>query len=103
MSEKPAPSKAPEFGAPAPVAEKPAPTPLIPVRDLKFRNGMMVDLPGKNAVSGLRSSEPSAQAYWRIFYDPRLRHHRIEYYPPGAKSKPEVAFIPETWASWSPT
>jgi len=83
--------------------EKPTRPELIPVREIKFRQGIVVDVPGKSAVSGLRTTDPSRQQYWRIFYDPRIRHHRIEHYAPGVgERKPRVVYVPEAWASWEP-
>jgi hypothetical protein len=85
--------------------EKTAPSrpELIPVRELKFRQGFAVDVPGKNAVSGVRATDPSSGAYWRLFYDPRIRHHRIEHYAPGdGDRKPRVMYVPESWCTWEP-
>lgn len=78
---------------------------LIPVASITFRTGTMVDLPGPNKATagGLRATSPGDQQYWRIYYDPRLRHHRVEYYAPGkGERKPVVRYIPEGWCSWEP-
>jgi pyruvate/2-oxoacid:ferredoxin oxidoreductase beta subunit len=80
-------------------------SPLIPVKSITFRTHLLVDLHGRNkaTASGLKATEPSDQEYWRIWYDPRLRHHRVEYYKPGkGDRKPEVRYIPESWCSWEP-
>lgn len=93
--------KSDEFGGEAPTAALAE----IPVKMLKFRNGITVDLPGKPTASGLVSSEPKNQAFYRIAYLPRIRMHRVEFYAPGPKKdrKPaDVVFVPEGWATWSP-
>lgn len=74
----------------------------IPVRVLVFDTTKPVDLPGKSAASSVTGSpEPKPQAYYRIFYMPAIRHHRIEFYAPGKKT-PEVMFVHETWVTWRP-
>lgn len=83
--------------------DKPQPQVLIPVKSITFRNGMTVDLPGKPSSSGLTATDDRKdnQQAWKIFYDPRLRHHRVEFFKPG-KTVPMVRMVPDGWCSWEP-
>lgn len=80
-----------------------SPAPLIPVKSITFLNGMVVDLPGKSTCSGLTATAERTgnQQAWRISYDPRLRHHKVEFFKPG-KDVPQVRYIPDHWCSWEP-
>ncbi len=89
-------------------ADKPATTAapsrpdLIPVKEITFRQGFVINCGGtKNASAGLKSTDPIQGEHWRLFYDPRIRHHRIEYFAPGAKT-PVVRYVPDSWCSWVP-
>lgn len=92
--------------------KKPAdrPSPLIPVASITFRQGsgsITVDLPGKVGASGLTATPADKVGkgqYWRIWYDPRLHHHRVEYFEPAGEGerKPRVRYVPAEWCSWEP-
>lgn len=97
MSEKQSQSEKPKEWAPS------VPNGMVPVKSITFRTGLMVDIAGgKSTASGLRASEPSDQQFWRIYFDPRLRHHRVEHYMPGKGERPPttIRYIPEGWCTW---
>ena len=91
----PAPASPPPAAAPAPTS------PLIPVATLRFLHNLKIDVPGKAATGGVSASSPGAEPATRIFFDPRLRHHRVEHTKAGAK-KPQVMYLPEAICTWEP-
>ena len=96
----------PETKPPTPRPDAPA-SPLIPVRSLTFQTDNRVDLPAQDQkqLTSIRASEPSPKKFIRIFYDARLRHHRVEVFEPGpdpGRRPVHVRYIPEGWCSWEP-
>lgn len=88
--------------APPPaVATAPPSSPLIPVATLRFLHNLKIDVPGKQATGGVSASSPGAEPVTRIFFDPRLRHHRIEHTKAGG-NKPQVMYLPEGICTWEP-
>jgi hypothetical protein len=102
--------KKPDTDAPEKTDKKAGPPPssapaLIPVKEMWFTRDVFI--PGRKMTSGCKTTEPTTGAYWRVFFDRALRHHRIEHYAPAEGNKVErapaaVRYYPESWASWEP-
>lgn len=75
---------------------------LLPVASLTFKSDCRPDLPGKAAAGGLRATEPGPGPHHRLWFDPRLRHHRIEWFAAG-ETEPKVRYVPaEIVLTWEP-
>jgi hypothetical protein len=82
-----------------------APSSLIPVKCIKFAKGYTIDLPGRAAAESVASSESSGKAYFRVMFDPRIRHHRIEAFTPDIRlqrAPARIIYVPESWCMWEP-
>ena len=43
-----------------------------------------IDGIGRDGYAAIKGGGEQHRARWEITYHPHMRHHRIEYYPPGA-------------------
>lgn len=82
--------------------QAPAPAPNsgrepIPVKELRFRAGDSVDIPGKQGVHYIKTETHGAQG-WVVEYHPWARSFCVTY---TEESKPpRVVHIPESWGTW---
>lgn len=88
----------------APVPSAPRPN-EISVKVIKFRNDLVIEIPGTNASSNIKSNTDAKGRQTRhvVTYVPQMRHHRIEYYKPSEEEGVVTSthWIHETMvASW---
>ncbi len=73
----------------------------IPVKQLKFREGIRWAVPGDSSQLGV--SGVTAKDTLTIAFLPHWRCYEVTFTPrSGAAGSVQVERIPETWASWVP-
>ena len=83
-----------------PAAPDPVLGESIPVRVLRF--AAPTSGAGLNVASSVTARDQTGQAYWRLDFFPRIRHHRITWHRPNGE-EPVIAFVPESRVeSWDP-
>ena len=67
-----------------PDAKQPAPTALIPQKSIAFLPTMNLPIPGlPQGSNGTKATDPCAQGFTRIGFDPRSQRFRVMFFKPG--------------------
>jgi hypothetical protein len=91
--------------------KNPTPTPpdpqqghMIPVASITLPAGVKLAFPGKRgAWNAINATKPSAGEFTSIMFDPRLRHHIVAFFKPGADPKrapTDTLYVPEAMVTW---
>lgn len=86
------------------MAAKPAEKEGIPVKVLKVRQGVGIDVPGRVGMSSTTSIQEhfgTSQAHWVITYKPWTRHHHVVYHHAGGQKR-ESFMLHEAYCGWEP-